>query len=509
MEGRDVINRQAAAKPAVNVGVVGRNAAFNVVRLGSGFFLVAILPILLRNLSSDEYNIWVLVVQIPRYLNLLGLGISVAIVRLVAAQSEESEFAKDDVVDVGAQFGLWLVGVGIVCVVLAAFAVPMLFQAIPDRFQTVTSVGVVLLGVGSCLGLIGIPFAAYFDGIQDNAGSSLVVVVTRGAGAAVVIAMLPFGLTAMFVALSVSLVLGGVGQWLIYRRRRAPGHIPPDAEMAKELRRDFKSHVSTFAVWSVVGLVSSGLDISIVGAFDFDQVGAYGAAVGIITIFGGLATALMNAFIPEASRQPDSESSGATLTTASSVGGLLAWCSVAGVVAFGEPVLLKAFGPQVGGDAFPILVTLAVAMGIKNLIWPYVIGVLAAGEHHKVRATPIVEGVVNLVVSLVLVLSIGAIGAAIGTLIATIIAMAMHLAINVPRTPQVGFGRMEWLRQGVVRPGLTVLPMMAIPLANRYFGGVLGLGLTMLLTGISCVLISRRFHSIRRATRAQTVAELV
>jgi predicted membrane-bound spermidine synthase len=156
------------------------------------------------------------------------------------------------------------------------------------------------------------------------------------------------------------------------------------------------------------------------------------------------------------------------------------------------------FGRNLGDDVFTILIVLVVGRGVSNLIWPYVVGVLASGEHRRVRLTPVVEGFCNLAVSVWLLTQVGAIGAAIGSLVASVLAVVMHLAINVPRTPAVRFDRRSWFAKAVVRSSSVALPLLTVPLIAFVPTQLARWPLTLIVVVASGVLAARELAMIRR-----------
>ncbi|MEL6891017.1 MAG: hypothetical protein AAFP84_05435 [Actinomycetota bacterium] len=436
---------------------VARLAAFNVLRLTSGFALVAILPLLVRELEAVEYNTWTILTQVPSYVALLGAGISVGVIQMVSARRGGDERSIAAVVAVASGFALRLAAVGLVAVALAAAAVPVVFSDLPDHLVTPMRLGVVGLGVGACATLLSVPVVAYSNGIGDNAAATMWSVAARVGGAVAVLLALGGGVAWMAAALGAALVIGAGGQ-LAWFRRTAVGRVR--AVRDPELGRTLLSYGGTWAIWSVVSLVANGLDVAIVGALDFERVGAYGAAVALVMVVSGLHTAVMNAFLPATVAGEETAVSAPMLDAATRVAGVLTFAVVGATAAFGADALAVAFGSDLAADAWPILVLLVAARSVANLIWPYVVGAVAAGEHTQIRVTPVIEGVVNLSISLALVLVIGAPGAAIGTLIGSTLAVVLHLRVNVPRTPTVPFVPSRWWRIGVLLPASTAVPLL-------------------------------------------------
>jgi hypothetical protein len=258
-----------------------------------------------------------------------------------------------------------------------------------------------------------------------------------------------------------------------------------------------RAHLATFSMWSVAGLLANGLDIAVVGALDYSKVGAYGAALSVATILGGVFTAVIGAFLPD-SAGSSQEVRRIMLSASIRFAGIYAWLSLGLTCAFGESVLTVLFGKSLAVTAYPLLVVLVLARAISQLIWPYVVGVLAAGAHRRVRATPIAEGALNFGVSVGLAISVGAVGVAIGSVIASTGAVLMHLFINVPRTVDVNFDRGSWLRVGVLRAAVPASPLFLILVARWVWSSEIAASIGISLVAVSLGLAGRELVSIYR-----------
>ncbi len=442
----------------MNLGLVGRNAIFNVARLGAGFFLIATLPFLVRRLDPEQFNYWSVLLQVPSYIALLGAGVAVAVVRLVAEAEPDT---RTVVVRETVAVNRWLVAAGVAATAGLAVALPLLVGDLGGDALRSAHVSVALIGAGACVALYCGPYLSFHNGIQDNAASSLGVVATRAMGAVGLVALSSAGISVMSAVLGATLAAGGAWQLLLYRRR-APTDSTTTYELRASVRREVRGYVATYFVWSVVSLAASGLDVVVVGTLDFTRVGAYASAASVLAVLVGTQSAVMSSFLPDLSRASDARVSSTLISVATEVAGLMSWGALALALVAGRRAMELVFGDDVGGDAYPVLLILLIARLVLSLVWPYVLGTLAAGSHARVRATPIAEGVVNFVVSVLLVWRVGAIGAAIGTLVGAGVATALHLIVNVPRTPEVGFSPVVWAVSGIVRPCSTLAPLLLL-----------------------------------------------
>jgi O-antigen/teichoic acid export membrane protein len=115
------------------------------------------------------------------------------------------------------------------------------------------------------------------------------------------------------------------------------------------------------------------------------------------------------------------------------------------------------------------LEVLVVANIVRQLAYPYALMVVGLGQQRYATVSPVLEAIINLVCSVLLARRYGAIGAAAGTLIGSVAGVLAHLFISIPRTQgAVRVSRLRLLRDGVARPLLSFLPLLAsVPFWRR------------------------------------------
>ena len=184
-------------------------------------------------------------------------------------------------------------------------------------------------------------------------------------------------------------------------------------------------------------LAITGVDILVVGAFDFDKVGGYGiAAQGItfmIALFGAMVAPIAAvAARRHAERRPDEV--GAILIESSRVSAT-ALMVISTVLFVAAPWVVELYaGSQYVDTASVVLRILIIGNVIRNLFLPLGLVLVATGDHRKVIAPPFAEAVVNLALSLWWVQVIGANGVAWATCVAATVGVGLHLAFTLRRT---------------------------------------------------------------------------
>src|SRR5207248_6458257 len=92
---------------------------------------------------------------------------------------------------------------------------------------------------------------------------------------------------------------------------------------------------------------------------------------------------------------------------------------------------------------------------------PYAMLLIGTGQQRLVTISPVVEGVSNLIVSVIAGYLLGAVGVAIGTLVGSTIGVLCNLVYNMPRSIAIAVDRLTYLRDGLLRPTICALPLIA------------------------------------------------
>jgi O-antigen/teichoic acid export membrane protein len=230
-------------------------------------------------------------------------------------------------------------------------------------------------------------------------------------------------------------------------------------------RRELVRYCLSLSVWSVSMMLITGIDTSIVGAFDYRAVAAYGLASSLAVFFSGsfntLLTPLIQIFTGHHARGEIS----ATLRLLD-VASFLCTLSllVAGIwmVALAHLGFTLWVGDALAAQAFPFFVLLVIANAIRNSGTPYALYLLGSGQQQRVILTPLMEGFSNAICSIFGAWAFGAIGVAIGAGIGGIVGIAANFLYNMARTLPASFNRWRFFRDTIALPFLLALPGLAV-----------------------------------------------
>ena len=125
------------------------------------------------------------------------------------------------------------------------------------------------------------------------------------------------------------------------------------------------------------------------------------------------------------------------------------------------PLLSLWVGKRYAAQSALYLQVLVFGNVVRQLVLPYILFVVATGKQHLATIAAIAEAAVNLVLSIWLVQRIGAVGVAVGTLVGAFVSFGVHLLVSMRYTqPTILISRTRFLVQGVLRPLLIVVPSL-------------------------------------------------
>jgi O-antigen/teichoic acid export membrane protein len=198
--------------------------------------------------------------------------------------------------------------------------------------------------------------------------------------------------------------------------------------------------------WQIGILLVTGLDIILVTRFDSQATAGYALALACTTAVSGVAGAAISPVVPRlAFVRADTGALAVLQLFLKGQRYLLLGLAVLLAVAIALPStsfmqLIPATSRATFSTIFPLL-TAAIALRLTTSL--YAATVLSAGLQHKIIASPLVEGVVNVVASYVLATRFGAIGVAMGTLAGALVCVIAHSLFNSPRT-QMAIALRPW-----------------------------------------------------------------
>lgn len=479
-----------------------KNAIANVARGGAAAFVALLLPhFLVHSLGRDRFAAWSLLLQIAAYASYLDFGLQTAVARHVAHATELGQEERRNAL-VSTALGLLIAAGALALLVVLALVwqLPHLFREIPPSLLAEVRLGVLLLGGAAALLL---PFSAWSGiliGLHRNEYVALAIGGSRVLGAlAVVVVSRRWHSLALLAALIAAANLLGCLMQFVTVRRLLPVLRISWSRMRRTLAAELARYCGGLSVWSLSMFLVSGLDLTVVGYFDFKAVGYYAVASSLVTIFAGANSAVCSALMTpvaalHASGQRDRIR---TLTLAATrLNTYLNVLATVGIFVFG-PFLLRVWvGPVYAHAALPIVKVLMVANAIRLIGNPYASMLIAVDQQRHGIAQGVAEGVTNFGASILGALRFGAIGVAWGTLVGAIAGVLWICTLTLNWVREVAIGRWIYVREGILRPVLCSLPLIAFIVISR--GGPLAFNAiwSLLACAAATYVLTRRFGMV-------------
>jgi O-antigen/teichoic acid export membrane protein len=301
-EAAEQAEQIATSSTSSSVGTFTRNSSMSIARLLLATAVGFLLPsFLIHRLPVDTYSAWVLILQMSAYVSYLDFGIQTGISKYVA------EFeARKDIAGAGrrASAGLFLLivvsSMGVVLTLVLAWRAPHLFHEMPASFDHGMQLGLILIGLSTAFSLFCSIFASIFIGLQRYAVPMGLALANKVLFVAAVMGAVYFhgGLAVMGALVALVNVTTGAMHFVAWRR--IASHIRLSLRgLDYSVVRKMLAYCSTLATWSVAMLLISGLDVTIVGRYDFVHTGFYSIATAptnfMLAIIGAALAPLMPA----------------------------------------------------------------------------------------------------------------------------------------------------------------------------------------------------------------------
>jgi O-antigen/teichoic acid export membrane protein len=444
-----------------------KNAGANVARGGtSALVALALPPLLTRSMSAEAYGTWTLVLQLSAYIGYLDFGIQTAVGRFVAFGRERND---RDYCNRMVSTAIMVLGVaallGLIAAVGIAFILPRLFHQMPSSLLSQARVAIFLVA-GSLA--IGLPFSA-FNGVFVGMHRYEIPAFTIGgsrllsAGLLVLIVHRGGGLLWMGAATACVNLISYALQFAVYRKLAAD--VTPElTAVAGESLRELVDYCLSFSLWTYASLLVAGVDLILVGFFQYQEVPYYAVAATLVMFLAGLQSATFNALLSPAAAlhaRGNASELGRMLVTSTRYGTFLLLLTGVPLLLWADPILTLWVGPTYASHAALYLRILVVANMIRLAATPYSVLLLGTAQHRLALGSPVAEGFTNLIASIVGGYWFGARGVAVGTLIGAVVGVSIHLVRNIRRTSEIRISKREFLRDGVVVPLTCSIPLVA------------------------------------------------
>ena len=449
--------------------VVFRNISANLARAAAVTAVAILLPsYLTHHLPVKVYAAWVLIIQLGAYVSYFDLGIQTSVSKFVA-----EEDSKGEPIDAGryasAGLGLMLMAgaLGAALIVGLAWQIPRLFSAMPAQLFPEVRLSLILVGFSLCFGLVCSVYSAVFLGLQRYWIPTLITIFNRLAFAAGIFLAVWTGGSLEIMALAAALVNVAAGFLQVLAWRRRVRQVPVSLSLLdfgilkKVTRYCSLQSVSTLAMFCI-----TGLDILIVGHFDYVETAYYSIATLPTSFLLLIISSFLSPLMPASSAL-------STRFSPEQMGSFLARITRYNTIALllvGLPLLVFAFpilriwvGSDYAVHTVAYLRILVLANVVRNLCAPYATMITATGSQKAGIASALSEALVNLGSSLYLAWRFGAMGVAIGTVIGSFVGVLVHFVISMRLTrPRILVPRRRLLFHGILGPSIVCLPSVLL-----------------------------------------------
>ena len=446
--------------------IVAKNGLANLLRGGAtAIVALALPPFLTHRLGHDRFAAWSLLLQMSAYTSYLDFGVQTAVARFLAGYMERGEDDhRDRLVSTALLILSAAAGLAVILIGAIVWQIPVLFDGIPDGLVTECRFAAGILGASVILALPLSTFSGVLLGLHRNEYVAGAVGGSRllGAGCVLLAVRHTESLVLLAACIAVTTVLGALVQVVIVKR------LLPNLEISRSCAqastaKELGGYCVGLTVWTVGMLLISGLDVAIVGHFDFKAVGYYSIAAALVMLFSGAHSAISSAFMtPVAALHASGEMDqirGVILhaTRLSTIVNLLAVT----VTCLGGKVFLQLWvGEPYASEAFPIVEVLMLAQAVRLVMNPYASALIATDLQRYGIAQGAVEGIINLLCSIAGAYWIGPIGVALGTLVGAVCGLVWTSLLTVRRTAMISAGRYTFITEGILRPFLCTLPLL-------------------------------------------------
>jgi O-antigen/teichoic acid export membrane protein len=446
-----------------------KNSMMSVGRLLLSTAVGFVLPsFLIHRLPVATYSAWVLILQMSTYINYLDFGIQSGISKYVAEYDARGDTAGSSVrASAGLALLLMVSAVGVVLTLVLAWQAPRIFHEMPPDLYWGARLSLVFVGASASFGLLCSIFASIFIGLQRFAIPTVLSFVNRLLFVAAVMVTVFFhgGLAvmgAMVAVVNIAIGLLQFGAW-----RKFAKHVRLSLfDLDYGVLRGMVSYCSSLAIWTVGMLCVSGLDVAIVGRYDFTRTAFYSLAAIPTNLIIAIMGAALAPLLPTASALSVSHSPaqmGTMLERATRYTSDLLIVSGLPLMVAGYWLLRIWVGPAYAVQIVGYMRILVLAYVLRHMCAPYASMLVATNSQRVAIAGVVAEAVVNLTCSIYLAKHMGAIGVAYGTLVGSFISVGMHFAVSMHYTyAKFAITRWKLFWSGLGGPLAITLPSLLL-----------------------------------------------
>ncbi len=477
---------------------IAKNAAANLVRGGATAAVAIALPhFLTRSLMPERFAAWSLILQIAAYASFLDFGLQTAVARFLA-QAIELEQEERQAKLVSTALALLSVAalIAFTIITVVVWQIPHLFHGVSSGLVPELRRAAILLSASACLMLALSVYTGVLIGMHRNEIPAMAIGLSRitGAAAAIIAAHHTQSLTMLAICVAVPNTASGLVQMAAVHRLLDKARIHVH-HVSRLISQELLRTCAGLMVWSFGMLLVSGLDVTIVGHFQFSAVGYYSIAAILTTFFAGLSGSVLSALMtPVAALHARQEMSRIKQIVFSATRLTMLANLVLTTIIFlwGAPLLRLWVGQVYAASALPILKVLAVAQVVRLTASPYAVMLISIGEQRKGVTGAICESLLNIITSIIGAILFGPIGVAWGTLIGSIGGLLWTLIRIMPSVTDVRMKRGPFLKDAVL-PGLIPCVPFAVLWLMRDHLTPIAYGVSLAICVVAALLLGRRY----------------
>jgi O-antigen/teichoic acid export membrane protein len=457
-----------------------KNAFANLCRGGAAALVVLFLPpFLTRILDKDTYGTWLLILQLSTYVSFLDFGMQTAVGKFVAHCNELGDTKqRDSLISTSIAILSGAAVLAMLGISILAWQLPHLFKDMPTSLRQDAYWSLLFVGGSLAISLPFSVFGAIFIGLQRYDIPAWIIGISKLLGGifVVLVAQSSHSIVMMGVVMGLANLCTGLWQFIAYKKIIGSYHISLMTVTKKSALEVidccFSLSISSFGV-----LLVSGLDISIIGFFDYKSIPYYVIASALTNFVFGTSSAILTTILPIASvigAKNESERLGDLLISTTKYAIILSAAINLPVMLLSETIISLWINHDYAIHTNYLLQLLITANFIRIIGAPYFMIAIGCGEHRQVVLSPLIEAFVNLLVSLIFTSKFGASGVAIGTLIGGFVSVGMHFGYNLPRTVKIRVpNRTDFFLSLIKLVGSIVIPLMvAIFIVTNMFVSV-------------------------------------
>lgn len=446
-----------------------RNVAVSVTRLLiSGVVSLALPLYLTRRLSVETYGAWVLILQLSAYVSFLDMGVQTAVSKYVAECEAKGDYrGAGEHASAGMVLMLSASALGVLLTILLTWRVPYLFRNMPAHLHGDVRISVLLIGFSLSFALACSVFSGIFLGLQRYTPPVTIAVLNRVLFATAITIAVYFRTRLAVVGAAVAAVNVLTASLQVIAWRRMANFIPVALSYANsETVKRMLQYCVTLAIWSAGMLCVSGLDLTLVGHYDYKETAYYSIAILPTNMVVVLLSAVLGPLMPAASAlstRVTSRDMGRILTRATRYSTIILYITGLPLLMAGYFILRAWVGAEYAVHTLRYLRILVIANVLRNFLLPYATMLVGTGRQFPATGAAVVEAVVNIVSSVWLAQHVGAIGVAIGTLLGACSSVLLHFAFSLRYTQDtLSVPRTSLLREGLIRPSVMVIPSLIL-----------------------------------------------